>query len=176
MAYIQPGLLYGARQCALVVKILHDAAITVRAEPRGLAQRTAPQKTLNLFDQTHLEMSLRPFVDAPVKLLARRRKRKDVYALCTLWGRRPRARLFGHSHTRLESNFQGALHTRPVIRKKLKRRIRVNACEHSMQIIRPAPFSNRSQSGAQAFIRRLCLEKGLAQSAQVKSGAADDEG
>src|SRR5207253_7998667 len=42
-------------------------------------------------------------------------------------------------------------------------------------MLRSAPLANHGQSLAQAFIRRLGLEKGLAQRAQVKARPADYE-
>src|ERR1043165_2703616 len=72
VAHVEFGLLDGALERASALQVFDDAAVAVRAECARSGGHAAREQASDFFDQAGAEMCLRPLVDAPVKLGARR--------------------------------------------------------------------------------------------------------
>jgi hypothetical protein len=75
----------------------------------------------------------------------------------------------------LDSDFQRALHARPIAREEFQRSLRVEPPEHFVQMQRAAPRTDCRQATPQVFIRLRRWKERIAQRTQIKSCAADKQ-
>src|SRR4030095_2513232 len=139
---IKLGLLNGALNCAMILKILNDAPISMRAQGIRFRRNTTLQQGLNLVHESSPEMLFCALINPFIKRITRRIERNDSKPLRAFVGFRAFFALRKNRRAGLQVHFDCSLYPRPIAGVKLFGSGWIYASEHAVQILGPTHFSH----------------------------------
>src|SRR6266545_8358972 len=138
--HIEFCLFDSALEIAFAFEVFNDAPVAVRAERIRICGHALREKHFDFLHQARSKVLFRTFIDALVKLGAWRIQNNYAQTLGTLVRLWPPRLLLRHRLSGLQSNFDRALHPRPIARIEFRRTLWIKALQQAMKVFGAAAF------------------------------------